>query len=56
MSPRPKKYLDPEPIGAHPEVVARVVLQMPPKKKWRYMDGQVKPSKRKKSKSNTGGV
>ena len=43
MSPCPKKYLDPDPIGAPPEVVAQVILQSPPPKKWKYLEGQVKP-------------
>ena len=46
MSPRPKKYLDPDPIGAPPEVVAQAILQSPPPKKWKYLEGQVKPKRR----------
>ena len=55
MSPRPKKYLDPDPIGAPPEVVAQVILQSPPPKKWKYLEGQVKPRKQKNSKDCPGG-
>ena len=46
MSPRPKKYLDPDPIGAPVEVVAQAILQSPPPKKWKYLEGQVKPKRR----------
>ena len=33
---RPVKYPLPEPIDASPEQVAQVVLQVKPKKKWRF--------------------
>ena len=35
---RPPEYKMPPRIDAHPDEIARVVLQAKPKKQWRYMD------------------
>ena len=38
---RPPEIVWPEPIDASPEDIARAVLQVPHKKKWRFMKEEV---------------
>ena len=41
---RPPEIVWPEPIDASPEDIARAVLQVPHKKKWRFMkEAKVQP-------------
>ena len=48
---RPPEIVWPEPIDASPEDIARAVLKVPHKKKWRFMkeangeDGQIEETK-----------
>ena len=41
-SPPPPAYQMPEPIPDTPENVARIIMQGPPKKEWRYLENKKK--------------
>ena len=54
MPRRLPKLKFPEPIDASPEEIARVVLNTPPPKRWKYMERRAKQVARRKAELKHG--